>query len=551
MISNRRLSTPIHLHRSEFNRHGKNHPAGFENGLYYWLIPISIILLSSSSFLLLHNRMNFNWTKTFKVQENPKLDDGDKLILPSSALQELLDLSKDSDLSSPMTFAIRHPHYPQKILHGGVKEFSGDHDTVLIPSWMMSSLGLTAGDELQQQQQRIVVQWKVLPKGTWAKLRPLTDNYSEIMDYRAALESHLRQHYNTLTIGQTLTCRYGSQRYPFLVVDLKPGMAVGVNDTDLEVDLEPYQATMTATTANSNGDDSTLTATQSSTQQQRQPTHKVTLEQQIQDIPISRNEYRHWTLDTGKASQLYITLKVSSGDAGKRRMTNQAFTCPFVPLTNQPPHTLCIDLVVGYRRPAIDDYMWGDLSSDSERQLVIQPTGGKDGSIYVGIHGYTDCVVSWSSSSSSPIPSEDTPMQEDHTGKRQCGNCQTWVPERTLPLHENFCLRNNILCPWGCGKIFKKGDQDQQQHWHCDQCHITGDSLDAKRKHMDYHHTKRSCDHCAEHSELPSLPALAEHRRTICSERLINCRYCHVSTERGRTSMNRRTRCIMALYFFL
>ncbi|KAI8331677.1 ubiquitin fusion degradation protein UFD1-domain-containing protein [Chlamydoabsidia padenii] len=249
--------------------------------------------------------MDFHWTKTFIVKEDPSLNDGDKLILPSSALEELLDLSKGTHLSSPMTFALRHTHFPHKVLHGGVKEFSGEDNTVLIPSWMMTWLGFTTTLE----QQRIVLQWKILPKGTWAKLRPLTDNYSDIMDYRAALESHLRQHYNTLTIGQTLTCRYGSQRYPFLVVDLRPDVAVGVNDTDLEVDLEPYQATLATTT-----DDIITDANSSTTLSSQQQIPSVTVNQQVQDIPISQNEYRYWSLDMGKSSQVYIELKTSSGD---------------------------------------------------------------------------------------------------------------------------------------------------------------------------------------------------------------------------------------------
>ncbi|CAO3589789.1 unnamed protein product [Absidia cylindrospora] len=479
--------------------------------------------------------MNFNWTKTFVVKEDTSLNDGDKLVLPSSALQDLLDLSKGTDLSSPMTFALRHPHYPHKVLHGGVKEFSGDDDTASVPTWIMSSLGFTTSSEQQQQQQqqRIVVQWKVLAKGTWTKLQPLTNNYQEIMDYRAALESHLRQHYNTLTIGQTLTCRYGSQRYPFLVVDLKPDQAVGVNDTDLEVDLEPYQSTNILTTSDtsaliasssssSSSSDSPATTTlshpsTSSTEQIPQ----VHLDQHIEDVSVSRNEYRYWSLNLEKWSQFTITLKTNLGEA---------------------------DLVVGLdRRPTIDNYLWGDLSSGGERHLEVDTAKGNKGVIYVGVHAYSDCVVSWTASATDMTSiGNDTAMEEDTTGKTQCGNCQAWVPERTLPLHENFCLRNNVICPWGCGKIFKTndgGDTTQQQlHWHCDQCDTNGDSLNGKAKHMDYFHTKHFCDQCDEHTVVPSLLALAEHRQTTCSGRLITCRYCHNLIAQGPISTDARDR---------
>ncbi|KAI8086498.1 ubiquitin fusion degradation protein UFD1-domain-containing protein [Halteromyces radiatus] len=438
--------------------------------------------------------MTFQWTKPFIVQEDPSLNDGDKIILPSSSLQELLDLANGADLPSPMTFALRHPHHSNKIIHGGVKEFSSQDGIALVPPWMISALDLTS-------QQRIVVQSKQLPKGTWTKLRPLTNDYQDIKDYRAALEAHLRQHYNTLTIGQTLTCRYGSHQYPFLVVDLQPDQAVGVNDTDLEVDLESYQPT------------TTLDTSATTISQQQQP-EWIKLDQQVHDVTISRNTYYYWILETRKTSRLYMSIKVISGDA---------------------------DVIAGYERPTIDNYTWGDLSSDKERQLKLEPT--KD-NIYVGIYGYSDCVISWKATLS-PSESNDLTMEDDRNGKVQCNNCQAWVPERTLPLHESFCQRNNMLCPWGCGQVFKKNGDDVnllQQHWHCDQCSVTGDSFDAKTKHMDYFHTSRSCDQCAEHIMVPSLPDLAKHRQTTCSERLILCRYCHNLVVQGPLATDARDR---------
>lgn len=38
-----------------------------------------------------------------------------------------------------------------------------------------------------------------------------------------------------------------------------------------------------------------------------------------------------------------------------------------------------------------------------------------------------------------------------------------------MQLHEGFCLRNNIKCE-RCGRVFKKGSEEIDNHWHCDLC---------------------------------------------------------------------------------
>ncbi|GAB5585999.1 hypothetical protein Unana1_00899 [Umbelopsis nana] len=196
------------------------------------------------------------WTQAFKLGVSvSKLDDGDKLFLPPSALESLLSqttandgqfgnitnagavsehfTSQSSTLPSPITFEIRNVKQ-RSIVYGGVKEFSAEEGMVHLPQWMQKSLGLEIGDT-------VALRLKELPKGQWARLRPISSEYKEIMDYRAAFESYLRANYNTLTAGEILDIKYGSSRYQFLVDDLKPEKAVCVTDTDIEIDIEPLE----------------------------------------------------------------------------------------------------------------------------------------------------------------------------------------------------------------------------------------------------------------------------------------------------------------------
>lgn len=180
------------------------------------------------------------------------------------------------------------------------------------------------------------------------------------------------------------------------------------------------------------------------------------------------------------------------------------------------------------KSPTLDNHEWSDLSSNSERVICIENISAN--ALTVGIHGYTDAVVSWEATAGKRDDMDITDKQEeqqgDITGKVECKNCHAWVAERTLMLHEGFCYRNNLVCEWGCGKVFKRDSQELQEHWHCDQCDAIGDKQEARDKHIEYCHTPKTCV-CTSFTA-QSYEALAKHRCTICAEKLITCRYCHV-----------------------
>ena len=180
------------------------------------------------------------------------------------------------------------------------------------------------------------------------------------------------------------------------------------------------------------------------------------------------------------------------------------------------------------KSPTLENHEWSDLSSDNERTINIKNISTN--ALIVGIHGYTDTVVSWEATNNIEDDMDIVTAQEedqDTTGKVQCKNCHAWIAERTLMLHEGFCYRNNVVCEWGCGKVFKKASPELQDHWHCDQCNAIGNKQEGRDKHIEYCHTPKTCV-CTSYTT-QSYEVLAEHRRTTCAEKLITCRYCHVS----------------------
>jgi hypothetical protein len=238
---------------------------------------------------------HLRWTSHYVVEPTPaELNDGDKIVLPSSALEQLLAQAGSSGtLPSPLTFELRHPHSGATI-HCGVKEFSTTTTTQL-PTWIMQTLKLNQGD-------RVLIKLDLLPKGTFARLQPLSIDYRDITDYRAALEAHLRGHYTTLTQGQVLSCRYGGRSYAFEVLELLPQKAVSITDTDLEVDMEPIK----------NSDDNTQEG-QHITKKSNTTTDIVQLNQSVSHVEIPKNTFKYWKLVINNGlNHVSLSVKIDS-----------------------------------------------------------------------------------------------------------------------------------------------------------------------------------------------------------------------------------------------
>ncbi|KAF9115424.1 hypothetical protein BGW39_003059 [Mortierella sp. 14UC] len=512
--------------------------------------------------------MPFTWSSTFTIGPPAESSKGDKIILPQAALESIIQAhastpppppvqpdpsydptswaqpqfnpyehSKPQELPSPLTFQIRNPAN-RLLTHSGVKEFSAADGQVHLPVWMMTSLSLSPGDQ-------VMVKYAALPKGTWAKFRPISADYMEILDFRALLEARLRSNYITLTRGEVLKVHQGTKEFGFVVEELKPepGEAVCITDTDLEVDIEPLDTDMADRTiqpANgiSNGHGS-----------RRGGNDKDTM------LKIGVESHGHVPLEAYQRWIIYIPNRKSGIE---------------ITVHVQDPGDL--DVVVSTKQPvSLQDHIWANFDSVGPRVITI-PAGDQDyatqqdsHAIHIALYGrvssfnapsgsststaptlsgeaiysihvqYHDDQESSSTPSSGPASTVDTP-NKDTLGYEECSNCGSWIPERTIMLHSNFCHRNNAKCN-KCGLVMKK--EDLPKHFHCDHCDKHGD-VSEKKKHMDIYHGWYQC--ACESFESPALPELAKHRRTTCSERFIICRYCHTLVQQGGLSSNARDR---------
>ncbi|CAM8937881.1 unnamed protein product [Rhodiola kirilowii] len=152
----------------------------------------------------------------------PQLENGDKIIMPASALYHLALMQIDY----PMLFELRNM---DRVSHCGVLEFVADEGMVHMPQWMMNNLELQEGDVFKLKNVS-------LPKGSFIKLQPHSSDFLEISNPKAVLETSLRS-FTCLTTGDTFMVLYNDMKYYIDVVETRPDYAVSVVETDCEVDF--------------------------------------------------------------------------------------------------------------------------------------------------------------------------------------------------------------------------------------------------------------------------------------------------------------------------
>ena len=176
----------------------------------------------------------------------PELEAGDKVVLPPSLLERLLRISASlQTMVEPMLFKLSRPQVDgstgagngfRDSKHVGVLEFNAPEGVAVVPTWIANSLGLTPDEG-----QKVCVERKTLPKGTFAKLQPLTTAFAERIEHpKEALEQFLSSHFATLSKGDIIRLDTGVEVFELQVLETKPSDdGVLIIDTDLEVDFAP------------------------------------------------------------------------------------------------------------------------------------------------------------------------------------------------------------------------------------------------------------------------------------------------------------------------
>ncbi|KAL7932545.1 ubiquitin fusion degradation protein UFD1 domain-containing protein [Trichoderma chlorosporum] len=519
--------------------------------------------------------ISLRWSDTFAIlpPSDPicnKLP-GDKIILPPSALQQLLSASSSQaatasvngsnsyfgssylsnqsysqetqQLPNPLIFRLVNQK-SHNVVYAGIREFSAPEGTIGLSSLLVEALAIGSDDYLPTapgvidiensdsvesknailESSRITVHAVELQKGTYVRLRPLEAGYDPD-DWKPLLERQLRQNFTTLTKDTVIPVQ-GSQGESFkLLVDkfAPDGDGICVIDTDLEVDIEALNEEQARETMRQIIAKGQSGASSGSSKGGELSIWKDTEGQ------VLRGQYVDYTLPSWDRSQdLVISLSgISDADALDL----------FITPKSRQQRALPRDSV----------HVFGDFSpaQNGVKSITISPTNVEledAESLLISVHAYQDADSDGAPTNTIPHTytiraktaslkekSTNEPMeldQADHSlDEEQCSNCLQWVPKRTMVLHQNFCLRNNVLCPI-CKSVFKKGSPEYEAHWHCSHDEAHGDSTFSKAKHDQVFHTDHECPACEFSTN--SLSDLARHRTSVCPGKIILCRFCHL-----------------------
>ncbi len=502
--------------------------------------------------------VKMRWSGTFVAKWTRALP-GDKMILPPSALEQLLQAAptvstsngnganfdpfnpyplaaarqqalqwgtEQAELPHPLTFRLVSGT-GSHVVYAGVREFSGNEGEIVLSTFLAEALGVEFGeidvDEMVEEPTKadfVTLHLTQLPKGTYVRLRPLEAGYDPD-DWKALLERHLRDNYTTLTINQILRVPDRSRNgrdFQFEIDKFMPeGDGICIVDTDLEVDIEALneeqaRETMKQIMAKS-----------------RQPNNGQA-EGSSTGGPIDV-----WKPVDGQVlSGGYVDYELSSWDRTQGlevelRMDEEddldLFLSPLTPRQRAAPRA--------------DEHVFGDSSNAPVKRFRLKSSNieleGAE-SLYISIHSdqatARDAATPYTLRAriipNSECDKEPSGISEQEKmpgpGEERCKNCHQIVPKRTMMLHENFCLRNNVLCP-KCDGVFRK--EDFKDHWHCELDSAHGNHAKSLEKHNRTYHEAVACPSC--NYQAQSTPDLAQHRTTVCPGKLIHCRFCHLS----------------------
>lgn len=495
---------------------------------------------------------------------------GDKIILPQSALEQLLaaapsrrpagatfaaadpintymrsgalgDYGRDEDsgqqLPHPLMFRLVNTKSSNAV-YAGIREFSAPEGTLCLSPFLLEALDVKDEDLLIRSDSspdaspddsadtaapplQIAVHAVQLPKGTYVRLRPLEAGYNP-GDWKWLLERHLRENYTCLTKDTILLVNgVQGESFKFLVDKIAPeGDGICVVDTDLEVDIEALDEEQARETLRQIASRDQAGRADGSSKGGHLDIWKDAHGQ------VSRGDYVDYVLPSWDRSQpLTITL---SGIAEEEALDL------FVTPRSSRQRAL----------PRESEHVFGsfDAARHGTKSISISPANvemeGAE-SVMVSVHGHR--LPGSTHQSADPVSytirakagdadargSNDIGVDSADHGPddEQCKNCLQWVPKRTMVLHENFCRRNNIICS-RCQAVFKKGSPEWGSHWHCDYDDAHGDSAASKARHDQVFHMDRPCPLCTFSTN--STPDLARHRTTVCPGKLILCRFCHL-----------------------
>ena len=169
------------------------------------------------------------------MMDKGHMEDGDKILLPSSALEAITRMEVDWPIMLKVANEVKG-----RRTHCGVLEFTATEGCCFMPHWIMQNLLLAEGDIVR-------VQNVSLDKCSFIKLQPLSEDFLEsIQNPRPIMEHQLRK-FSCVSMGDQLRLPYLDTEFFLEVKEVQawvggqkvPAEAASIIETDCEVDFAP------------------------------------------------------------------------------------------------------------------------------------------------------------------------------------------------------------------------------------------------------------------------------------------------------------------------
>ncbi|KAK9472320.1 ubiquitin fusion degradation protein UFD1-domain-containing protein [Dipodascopsis tothii] len=446
-------------------------------------------------------------TTHLNAQPLPGWAHSDRIVLPQGVLEAVVNQhgGAGAALPTPLTFRLANAVTGVHTFCG-VREFSAPDGVALVPADVLGLVGLAAGGD-------VTVELATLPKGTGVLLRPLGTEYLAVDDWKALLESSLQAAYTTLTEGQVFSVLdpASQTRLRFLADRLEPKTPLGavcIIDTDLNVDIEAMS------------EDQARKSVAQRDARRAAPKEGVLLP----DVPVEGQ------LTPAGESVAAAFFRIEGRRADRDVVLTLATDVP----DGADGDARSVDVFVATDgRPGPAYFTWSTLATETNTIAIAHTNDALAAGrpLLVAVVSGAAAPVAFSLTLTQPEaagPAEpakpDGPPSADH---RLCTNCGQYFPSRSYQLHSAFCERNNILCPLGCGQLFRRSDGGvPAAHWHCPDCEFVANCASTAVKHTEYAHTPRACIDCGEGFSNGLLAGV--HRASVCPRKLVLCRFCHL-----------------------
>lgn len=441
------------------------------------------------------NPDNVKWRGSLTAIRDERINT-DKVILPQSILENLVNQA--SMLPTPLTFRLKSGNN-NKYTHVGVSEFSSEEGFVYLPKSVGDNL------EIEKESMMIDVEFKVLPKASGLKIKPLLESDQHVDDYKVMLEAQLNRTHTALTKGDVLTVSDPldiKKGIRFLVEQVKPADAVCIVDTDVDLEVSGQSNVQV-------GDE----------QQQKEINIEETVSLKIHSKSNHLLELKQW--DNSRELKFVIETNIEESTVnafiGIDDTTSESSFIWSTLLSSLCNKSLSIS--------PHDPFIKGQPHDDGTTTTIP--------SLFVCIrndHAADTAAISVSATQTSEQIMDTTTTPDD----KQCPNCHQSIPPQSFTLHTTFCQRNNITCS-DCNRVFSKREGGiPSTHWHCIEHLINGDTESSKDLHDFYYHEQTTCSSCGE--AFSNQIAASHHRQTSCPSSLHICRFCHLKIPREETS---------------